>query len=352
MITLKEILTFQAENRISDLHLITDELPYMREHKGKLSPLNETPLTKDDINSLINEMLSKEEINNLEKNRGYDFAREFDNLGRFRVNIFYEMRGLGLNIRLIDEKLIDIDKMEVPKTILDIINNRTGLFLITGPNNSGKTTLLNSFIDHLNATRQLKIITFEDPIEFVHKHKKSLISQRTIENSLEANAQQLKYVFRQDANVICIGEIRDYNTMNAVMTMCEAGYFVIATLHTTGAVQAMERIVNLYPADKKDQIFSQLAEELRGVLSQTLVQHQEENEVIPCREIFIPDDASKSKIKAGDLSAVYRYMETTSQKGNILFDQYLAGLYRQGVISKKTLLNNYHNKELMETLVE
>lgn len=351
MLNLKEILTFQAENKISDLHLITDELPYMRQKKGKLAPLNEIPLTKNDINSLIKEMLSESEFRLFEEKKGYDFAKEFYGLGRFRVNLYSELRGIGINIRLVEEDLIDISKMEIPPHILEIINNRTGLFLITGPNNSGKTTLLNSFIDYLNSTRALKIITFEDPIEYIHKRKKSIVSQRLIEDSIESSAKQLKYVFRQDADVFCVGEIRDYQTMNTVMTMCEAGYFVMATLHTTGAVQGIERIVNLYPSDKKTQVFSQLSSELRGVISQTLVQYQDENQVIPCREIFIPDDAAKAKIKGGDLGAIYSHMETSSQKGNILFDQYLVGLYKKGLITKETLLKNYHNKDLMEAFI-
>ena len=211
---------------------------------------------------------------------------------------------------------------------------------------------MNSLIDYLNENRAIKIITFEDPIEYIHKRKKSIISQRNIKESLESNAKQLKYVFRQDANVVCVGEIRDYQTMNAVMSMCEAGYFVMATLHTIGAVQGIERIVNLYPAAKRDQILSQLTTELRAILCQTLVQYQEKNELIPCREIFIPDDAIKHKIKGGDLLSIYGYMETTSQKGNILFDQYLIGLLNSGAITEETLLKNYHDKDLIHALLK
>jgi len=300
---------------------------------------------------LIESLLSEEEIKNLKEEHGLDFVRDFNELGRFRINVYYEVRGIGLNIRLIENDLIDIHKMEVPEQILQVVNNRSGLFLITGPNNSGKTTLLNNLINYLNETRALKIITFEDPIEYVHKRKKSIVSQRKMENSMEANARQLKYVFRQDTNVVCVGEIRDYQTMHTVMTLCEAGYFVIATLHSIGAVQAVERIVNLYPADKRNQIFAQIASELKGVLCQTLVQYKDEDKLIPCREIFLPDDVVKFKIKEGNLHSVYTHMETTSQKGNILYDQYLLGLFQSGDITQETVMKSYHDKDFIQSLL-
>lgn len=352
MITLIEILTFQAENKISDLHLITGEVPCMRQSNGKINALNETPLTKSDIDELVNSFLSEEEKKKMETEQGIDFARDFDNLGRFRVNIYYEIRGIGLNIRLIESDLVDIEKMEIPHQILDVVNNRSGLLLITGPNNSGKTTILNSLVDYLNTERSLKIITFEDPIEYMHKRKKSIVSQRLMGSSMEANARQLKYVFRQDANVVCVGEIRDYQTMHTVMTLCEAGYFVIATLHSIGAVQAVERIVNLYPADKRDQIFSQISSELKAVLCQTLLQYKNENKLVPCREIFIPDDAVKRKLKEGQLQSVYTHMETTAQKGNILYDQYLLGLLKSGSITQETMMKSYHDRDFIESLLE
>ncbi len=273
-------------------------------------------------------------------------------MGRFRINLYHEVRGIGLNIRFIENNLVDIEKMEIPQQILDVVNNRSGLLLITGPNNSGKTTLLNSLVDYLNTERALKIVTFEDPIEYVHRRKKSIISQRQMENSMEANARQMKYVFRQDANVVCIGEIRDYQTMHAVMTLCEAGYFVIATLHSIGAVQAVERIVNLYPAEKREQIFSQVSSELKTVLCQTLLQYKNEKKLVPCREIFIPDDAVKRKLKEGDLQSVYTHMETTSQKGNILYDQYLLGLFQSGAITQETLMKSYHDRDFIQSLLD
>lgn len=351
MITLKEILTFQAENQISDLHLITDEVPCMRQSNGKIKSLNDSPLTKEDIENLLKDLLTSEERENLDKVGGYDFAKEFYGLGRFRVNIYNEVRGIGFNIRFVDNSLIDIDKMEIPKPILEIVNNRTGLLLITGPNNSGKSTLMNSLVDYLNQTRELKIVMFEDPIEYIHHRKKSLVSQRLMGNNIQANAKQLKYVFRQDANVVCVGEIRDYESMHAVMTMCEAGYFVIATLHTVGAVQGIERIVNLYPADKRSQIFGQISMQLRAIISQTLLQYRDDNQLIPCREIFIPDDAVRKTIKAGDLHSIYNHMQTTGKKGNILFDQYLVGLFNQGSITEETLLKNFHDKDVMNALL-
>lgn len=352
MLTLKEILTFQAENTISDLHLITGEVPCMRQKNGKITALNDTPLSKEDVDLLLKELLNEDEFKEMKHNLGYDFAKEFFGLGRFRINIYYEVKGIGLNIRYIDESLIDYKKMEIPAPVLDIVNNRNGLLLITGPNNSGKSTLMNSIVDYLNETRELKIVMFEDPIEHVHHRKKSLISQRIMDTNLEANAKQLKYVFRQDTNIVCVGEIRDYQTMHTVMTMCEAGYFVIATLHTTGAVQGIERIVNLYPANKRSQIFGQIGVQLRSIVSQTLVQYKDENQLIPCREIFIPDDAVRKLIKSGDISSIYNHMQITGKKGNILFDQYLIGLFRQGSITEETLMKNYHDKDILMALLK
>ncbi len=352
MVSIKEILAFQSKNKISDIHLITSETPCMRDKTGEIISLDKNELTAEELNQFLEEALEKEELKEIEKNNNGDFGKTIEGIpGRFRINVFKERRGVGMNIRYIPPELPSIKDLSVSNEIVNIINNRSGLLLITGPNNSGKTTLMNSLVDYLNETRKLNIIMFEDPIEYIHERKQSIISQCVIPKNFNDSARQLKSVFRQDADVVCVGEIRGFETMETVLTMCESGYFVIATLHTVDAVQSIERIINMFPPLKKRQLLMQLANELKGVLSQTLVQYKDEYQLIPCREIMLPDDAIKNLIRNGDIQEIYGQMEITTKIGNILFDKYLTKLYENELVSRDTVRQNYHSKSLIKTML-
>lgn len=351
-LSIKDILGFQSKNKISDIHLISGETPCIRSKAGEILELDKKNISSAMIDLFLEEMLNQKELEKVQKKRTGNFAKNFEGIeGRFRINVFDERRGLGMNIRFISNNLPSIDELQITDGILDVINNRTGLFLITGPNNSGKTTLMNSLIDYINENRQLNIIMFEDPIEFIHKRKSSIVSQRVMKSEY-SQSEQLKEVFRQDADVVCVGEIRDYQTMETVLTMCESGYFVIATLHTIDAVQTVERIANMFPAERKRSLMMQLSEELKGVICQTLLQFKNEPRLIPCREIMIPDDAIKNIIRNSDTSRMYGYMETCPDSENITFDQYLIGLYKAGAITKNTLKKNIHRKGFAEALLD
>ena len=347
-----EILKFQSENGISDVHLTSYEKACMRDKTGDITEIGDKILSPNDIERFFDDILSKEEIKDVYKYNGGDFAKDIDGIdGRFRINVFKEHRGYGITIRYISHRVPDIDELDISDEIIEIVNNSTGLFLLTGPNNSGKTTMMNAIIDYLNSTRKLNIITFEDPIEYVHKKKKSLISQCIIPKDFHDSARQLKSVFRQDADVVCVGEIRGVETMETVLTMCESGYFVIATLHTIDAVQTIERILNMFSPEKKRQLLLQLSNQLKGVVCQTLVQYKEEYSQIPCREIMIPDDAISHLIRTGNIQRIYSRIETTSDQGNILFDQYLVDLFEEGMITEKTLKENYHSKSFVKAVL-
>ena len=347
MFTLKEIFKYQKDNDISDIHIISEEKLFARNHQGDLLPFSEETLNIENMQSFLNELCTEEEKEEFTNAGNLDKAKTIEGVGRFRINIFTERRGIGMNFRIIPEELFDSGALQIPPNISKYALRRSGLILISGPNNSGKTTLVNGLIDLINKKKKCKIVTFEDPVEYIHVGNQALISQHEITDSNKQKMQQdLRSIFRQDADVILIGEIRDALMMNIALEMCETGYLVLATIHGTDSVQTLERISNLFPADNRIRLYKQLSHQLKLILFQTLIPNKE-NKLVPCREIMIESDGIKNLIQKGDFNELYRQMETDSLNGNILFDQNLIKLYKEGLISQETIVEYCHNKSFI-----
>lgn len=352
MISISALIEYQAKQNLSDMHFVTGEIPLARNHSSELVPLDENPLSKEQIDAFITELCTKEEKAYFLEHGNMDMAKDLYGKGRFRVNLFTERRGMGMNIRIIPDFAEEITATDIPPTLLEHVRRRKGLMLISGPNNAGKTTLMNKCIDVLNSEQKINIITFEDPIEFIHERKQALISQREItKGSATEMRDDLKSVFRQDADVVCIGEIRDSTMMQLAIEMCETGYFVMATIHSTNVIQTLMRIVNLYESENRSQFLSQLADQLSTVVCQYLVPGKENN-LIPCREILVPESGIRNLLRMGEFASIRNQMEVSGAGGNILFDHYLVGLYENGLITQETLSKYTQNAEMMAMLTE
>lgn len=352
MFSLQEIFQYQRQNEISDIHLVTGEFPLARNHKGEVVPFSETVLTKEILDSFVKELTNAEEQQYLAEFGNLDKAVETPEIGRFRVNIFTERRGIGMNFRIIPKESLDVNVLEIPAEVRQTVLGRAGLVLVSGPNNSGKTTILNSFVKLINEQKKVKIITFEDPIEYIHERKSSLISQHEIKSEHKTRLRSdLKSVFRQDANVVCLGEIRDADMLNIALEMCETGYLVMGTIHGVDTVQTLERIANLLPADNRTQLYKQLAAQLKLVLCQYLLPGVD-GKLVRCREILMMNDGTKNLIAHGEFEDLYSQIETNSKQGSILFDQSLIALYRSGKITDNTLYEYAHDLSYINKMLK
>ena len=343
MFTLQEIFRYQREHNISDIHLVTGEHPLARNHKGEIVPFSDEQVTAELLEQFTGELCEGDEKEYLEEYQNLDKAIDVPEIGRFRINIFTERRGRGMNFRVIPKQNFTVEELEMPLEVSQTALGRSGLILISGPNNSGKTTILNALIDLINERKKVKVITFEDPIEYIHPQKNSLISQHEIRGEDKSRLREdLKSVFRQDANVVCLGEIRDADMLNIALEMCETGYLVMGTIHGVDTVQTLERIANLLPSDNREQLYKQLASQLRTVVCQYLLPGVGGKQQ-RCREILMGTDGVKNLISHGSFEDIYAQLETDSKSGSSLFDQSLITLFRENKITQETLYEYGHD---------
>lgn len=352
MLELSQILQYQKDNNLSDIHLITDDLPFTRNHKGDLEPFFDTILNKENMELLIAAICDETEQRILKEKGTLDKAFTHKDFGRFRVNIFHERRGYGINIRVIPSKPLNISDLNIEPAIMRHVLGRSGLIIVSGPNNSGKTTMVNSFVDYINKQKKVKIITFEDPIEYIHIRDKAIISQHDIQDEDKIYFQNdLKSVFRQDADIIFIGEIRDTAMMQIAMEMSETGYLVLATMHATDTVQTIERITGMFPAEKHLELYKQLALQLKFIICQYLIPNKEHN-LVTCRERMVNNDGIKNLIAHGKFDEIPQQIETSMSDGNILFDQSLIHLYKNKEITKEIVFEYAHNRSFISQIMD
>ncbi|NIA15233.1 MAG: PilT/PilU family type 4a pilus ATPase [Nitrospiraceae bacterium] len=315
----------------SDLHLAVDDPPVGRVH-GRLHFFGDDVLTSEDTERLMKSIASVDNQQELQEVGGSDFGFAFEDVARFRVSIFKQRGHVGIVLRLIPRNIMTFEEIGLPLSLKDVINQPRGLILVTGPTGSGKSTSLATMIDWLNISFDHHIITVEDPIEYYHNHKKSIITQREVGVDVPTFSEALRRALRQDPDVILVGEMRDLETIEAAITAAETGHLVFGTLHTTGAVRTIDRIIDAFPTNQQEQIRTQLAGNLKSVISQALVPKKSGFGRVAAFEIMITTSAIQNLIRENKSYRITSMIQTGHKYGMNLLDEHLLALYRKGVI--------------------
>lgn len=338
MLDLSKLLAVMVEHDASDLYLTVDSPPMYRIN-GTVRPAGNRCLQSDDTATLAISVMNDRQQREFDASNEQNLALYYQNLGRFRVNIFRQKGNVGIVLRQIKTHILTVDDLELPQVLKDVAMTKRGLVLLVGATGCGKSTTLAAMIDYRNASSAGHIISIEDPIEFVHEHKKSIISQREIGMDTENYSIALKNALRQAPDVILIGEIRDTETMEAAITFAETGHLCLATLHSNNANQAMERVMNFFPPERHSQIYLQLSLNLRGIISQRLVRTIDGGRVAAV-EVLLDSPRVKDLIHKGEVAELKEVMEKSGTLGMQTFDQSLYGLYTAGKISLEEAIRN------------
>ena len=334
-----ELLEIVVQREASDLHVTAGTEPVIRVN-GRLERLEGfARLTPEHTRRLLYSVTSSEQQKELEIKRQLDLSYPLPGLARFRVNIYFQRQSLAGAFRLVPSTIKTLDELGLPTSLYDLAAKPRGLVIVTGPTGSGKSTTLAAMIDEINRTRSDHIVTIEDPIEFVHHHKRCVINQREIGPDATGFADALRAALRQDPDVILLGEMRDLETISTALTAAETGHLVFATVHTQDAPSAVDRLIDVFPAAQQGQIRVQVASTLQGVVTQNLLPTTDGRRRIPACEILIPDDAIRNLIRQGKIEQVYSVMQTGSTKGMQTMEQSLVDLVLRGEVTQEAALS-------------
>ncbi len=330
-----DILMEVVDRRASDLHLTAGAPPMVRV-RGRLTPLEGFPiLTPGDTREVVYSILSNDQRQRLETNWQLDFAYTIPGRARFRVNAYFQRAALGAAFRLIPFEIVPLEELGLPPAVTEFTTRPRGIVLVTGPTGSGKSTTLASIIDVINSTREEHIMTIEDPIEFLHHHKKCIVNQRELGSDATSFANAIKAALRQDPDVILVGEMRDIETIGTAITAAETGHLVFATLHTQDAPQTIDRIIDVFPSEQQSQIRVQLAVALQGVVTQQLLPTADGAGRVVASEVMIPTPAVRNLIREGKTHQLYSVLQTGGSVGMQTMDASLAQLVRSGKITRQ-----------------
>lgn len=332
---LNELLRTAHERGASDLHLTVGAPPMIRLH-GVLVPLAMERLTPQDTNGMARELLAGDAYEVLAEQGEYDFSWELEGVCRFRINAYRQRGTLSLAARIVPTRIPSPEELGLPDSLLEFAHRQQGLFLVTGPTGSGKSTTLASLIDHINKRMNKHIITLEDPIEYIHAHSQSIIEQREVGRDTQSFTKGLRAALRQDPDVILVGEMRDLETIATAITAAETGHLVLATLHTSDSPQTIDRIVDVFPPAQQQQIRVQLAAVLLGVVSQRLLPLAKGNGRVAAQEILVNTPAVANLIRSDKVHQIRTAMQTGKAQGMQTLDMHLQELVRRGAITEKT----------------
>lgn len=327
-----QLLAFSVKNNASDLHLSAGLPPMIRVH-GDVRRINVEPLDHKAVHAMVYDIMNDAQRKHYEEFLEVDFSFEIPSLARFRVNAFNQARGAGAVFRTIPSKVLTLEDLNAPKIFAELALKPRGLVLVTGPTGSGKSTTLAAMINHYNESEYGHILTIEDPIEFVHQSKKSLINQREVGPHTLSFSNALRAALREDPDAILVGEMRDLETIRLALTASETGHLVFATLHTSSAPKTIDRIVDVFPAEEKEMVRAMLSEALVGVISQTLCKKKDGTGRVAAHEIMIGTPAIRNLIRENKVAQMYSMIQTSQSFGMQTLDQSLADLVRRNVIS-------------------
>ncbi|MBI3998010.1 MAG: type IV pilus twitching motility protein PilT [Armatimonadetes bacterium] len=339
-----DLLILTKERGASDLHLAAGTPPSLRIN-GRLVRLDDDHPTREDLHTLLYDILSDEQKARFEATHDLDFALELASVGRFRVNAFVQRHGEGIVLRLIPSGIRTLDELEMPPVLKDLAMTPRGLVLVTGPTGSGKSTTLAAVVDHINEHREDHIITIEDPIEFVHAPKKCNINQREVGSHTQSFSAALRSALREDPDVILVGEMRDLETIAQAITAAETGHLVLSTLHTNSAAQTITRVVDVFPPHQQEQIRTQLAEALLGVVAQTLIPTQDGTGRLAAVEVMVATPAIRNMIRENKIHQLPSAIQTGARDGMQSLDQHLKTLVKMRRISRAEAVKRAVEKE-------
>ncbi len=328
-----ELLSFSVSSNASDLHLSAG-LPPMIRVDGDIRRINVPDMDHKTVHSLIYDIMNDKQRRDYEEFLETDFSFSLPGVARFRVNAFNQERGAAAVFRTIPSTVLTLDELKAPSFFKELVNKPRGLILVTGPTGSGKSTTLAAMIDQINATSYAHILTVEDPIEFIHESKKSLINQREVHRDTQSFNNALRSALREDPDIILIGEMRDLETIRLALTAAETGHLVFGTLHTTSAAKTIDRIIDVFPAAEKDMIRAMLSESLEAVISQTLVKKTGGGR-IAAHEIMVGTSAIRNLIREAKVAQMYSVIQTGRKQGMQTMDQNLKELVDQGKVNAK-----------------
>ncbi len=338
-VTLDDILYSALRFGASDIHLIAGLPPAWRVN-GNIVMADAEPFTPEELSHLALDSLNEVQLNQFHKNMSLCYSKMDPELGRFRVAIYLRNGSPELSIRICSKAIQERETLGLPSQVDDLLEKPSGLILITGATGSGKTTTLNYMIDQINSRRRCKIITIEDPIEYVHSHKQSLIVQQELNTDVRSFEQGLIDVLRQDPDIIGVGEMRNLDTISTALTAAETGHLVIATLHTSSVVNSIERIVGVFPAAQQPQVILQLANTLQGVITQQLLPTTGNRGMVLAYELLLVEAPERNIIRDNSSHKLYLQLETGTKRGMCTMDTTLSSLYEKGVITYDTLLSH------------
>jgi twitching motility protein PilT len=342
---LTELLAFVVKNKASDLHLSSGLPPMIRVH-GDIRRINVPPLEHKDVHGMVYDIMNDGQRKFYEENLECDFSFAVPNLARFRVNAFVQQRGAAAVLRTIPSKVLTLDELKCPKIFVEIADQPRGIVLVTGPTGSGKSTTLAAMVNHINETEQGHILTIEDPIEFVHESKKSLINQREVGPHTLSFSNALRSALREDPDVILVGEMRDLETIRLALTGAETGHLVFGTLHTSSAAKTIDRVVDVFPAAEKEMVRAMLSESIRAVISQTLLKTKDGSGRVAAHEIMIGTPAIRNLIRENKIAQMYSAIQTGRNIGMQTLDQNLQEMVQRNVISSGEARGKAANKDI------
>jgi twitching motility protein PilT len=350
-ITLHQLLKQMVGMGASDLHITTNSPPMVR-LDGKLNPLPYPPLTVPDTKQLSYSVLTDAQKHRLEETLELDFSFGVKGVARFRANNFFQRGAIAGVYRQIPYEILGFRELGLPPVVETLCDKPRGLILVTGPTGSGKTTTQAAMLDKVNREKQLHIVTIEDPIEFLHSHKKAIVNQRELHADTHSFGNALKSVLREDPDVVLIGEMRDLETMESALRIAETGHLTLATLHTNSAAQSLNRIIDAFPAHQQSQIRTQLSFVLEGILCQSLLERASGKGRVMAMEILIPNPAIRNLIREDKVHQIYSMMQTGQLKhGMQTFNQSLATLYHKRLITLDAALARSSNVDELQELI-
>ena len=329
---LKQLLQYTVEANASDLHIINGIAPTLRINGELMAVPNQAVLTPDAVSTLLKEVLSSEQLERLSVNKEIDFSLAFSEKARYRVNAYTQKGSLAAAFRKIPLEIPTIDSLNLPKIIHSFTTLRQGLILVTGPTGHGKSTTLAAILNEINHTRATHIVTIEDPVEFIFKPVKSIISQREMRSDTHSWQIALRSVLREDPDVVLVGEMRDHETISSALTVAETGHLVFATLHTNSAAQTIDRIVDVFPEEQQGQVRLQLSKVIEAVFSQRLIPATAGGRVVGY-EVMLGTTAIKTAIRDGKTHQIDSILQTSQEAGMVTLEQSLSALVKAGKVS-------------------